>query len=81
MREKDSNIDRDEETASMKYSEAMSELQTILERLEDDGVDLDELSVLVERAAQLIKFCQSRITESEMQVRQIIEDLDDELAT
>jgi exodeoxyribonuclease VII small subunit len=36
-------------------------------------VDVDELSEKVKRAAELITFCQSRLRETDVQVKKVIE--------
>jgi len=60
------------------YSEAERELRTILDEIEHDSVDLDELASKVDRAAALIQLCRERIEHTEMRVRRVIEQLDDE---
>jgi len=72
--------DADEQVA---YSEAIDELETILEEIEDDDVDLDDLADKVERASELVAICRDKIDDTEMQVQSIIDDLraeDDESA-
>lgn len=63
--------------AEIKYGEAMQELQTILEGIEGDRFDLDELGPQVERAAWLLKICRQKIDATEMQVKTIIDDLEE----
>ena len=57
------------------YSEAIEELETILEEIEDDEVDLDELTAKVERASELYRVCKEKIDDAEMQVKEIIDEL------
>lgn len=61
------------------FGQAMDELRIILSRLDRDDVDLDELSSLVERAAELIRSCRKRIVSTELRVQQIIDELDADL--
>lgn len=63
------------EEADVAYSEAIDELETILEEIEDEEVDLDDLAVKVERASKLVHICRDKIDDTEMQVQSIIEDL------
>jgi len=58
------------------YSDAIEELETILDEIEDDEVDLDDLAVKVERASELVGLCRDKIDDTEMQVKAIIDDLD-----
>ncbi len=69
------------ETQPIRFSAAMDELQSILARLDGEEVDLDDLSELVERAAELIKICRERILSTDMRVREIIDQLADDLSS
>ncbi len=75
-----SGEERAEERAeeAPRYSEAIAELRAILEGIEDEGVDLDELSDKVERAAFLIRSCRGRIRETELKVRRVLEELEED---
>jgi len=63
----------------IRFGDAMTELRSILSRLDGDDVDLDDLSGLVERAANLIRLCRKRILKTEMRIEEIITDLDRDL--
>ncbi|MEL6181688.1 MAG: exodeoxyribonuclease VII small subunit [Myxococcota bacterium] len=65
-------------TPTMRYAEAMRELKTILEGIENEAIDLDELGVQVERAAELIRLCRGRIQHTEMRVRQVLTELNND---
>jgi exodeoxyribonuclease VII small subunit len=58
---------------SESYGAQFAELQNILSSLEQGDVDVDELSEKVKRAAELITFCQSRLRETDVQVKKVIE--------
>ncbi|MFA5271420.1 MAG: exodeoxyribonuclease VII small subunit [Candidatus Omnitrophota bacterium] len=60
----------------IKYSEAVNELNSILEDLESERVDVDELSVKVKRAVELIKLCREKIETTEFEVRKIVKEFD-----
>ena len=66
------------ETASQepRYSEAIAELEQILDQIENDEVDLDDLGGKVERAAELISLCRGKIERAELQVERIVTSLD-----
>lgn len=68
-------IEKEEE---LNYGEAIGELNRILEAIEGDRFDLDELGEQVARAASLIRICREKIDATEMQIKGIIEDLDEE---
>ncbi len=59
------------------YAAAIAELQAIIEDLESDDVDVDVIAAKVQRAAELIRTCRSRIETAEIEVGRIIAELDD----
>lgn len=59
----------------IRYRDAVEELEAILAKIEDEQVDLDDLSTHVDRAAFLIKTCRDRIQATEMSVRRILDGL------
>lgn len=61
----------------MRYAEAMAELEAILAGLERDDLDVDQLGARVARAADLIRWCRSRVRDARMEVEQIVVDLED----
>jgi len=58
------------------YGEALTELEGILDEIEDDAVDVDVLATRVRRAAELLRVCRDRITAARVEVTQIVADLD-----
>ena len=60
------------------YTVAFEELQVIVQEIEEGGITVDELSIKVKRAAQLIKICKSKLTSTEEDVNQILKELDGE---
>lgn len=59
------------------YAAALTELEDILDQLEDDDIDVDVLSTKVARAAELIRLCRSRIRAAQLSVEEIVAELDD----
>jgi len=60
------------------YTAAFEELQLIVQEIEEGGISVDELSIKVKRAAQLIKICKSKLTSTEEDVNQILKELEGE---
>ena len=60
------------------YTAAFEELQIIVQEIEEGGISVDELSIKVKRAAQLIKVCKSKLTSTEEDVNQILKELEGE---
>lgn len=63
-------------TEEIGYAEALTELEAILEEIEDDAVDVDVLAARVKRAAELLRICRARITAAKVEVTQIVAELD-----
>jgi len=59
------------------YTEAFEELQTIVADIEEGEISVDELSIKVKRAAELIKVCKHKLTSTEEDVTQILKDLEE----
>ena len=59
------------------YSEAVAELEQILEQLERPDVDVDVLARQVQRAAELIRMCRARIAAARIEVETVVTQLDE----
>ena len=57
------------------YAEGAEELETILGEIESGEADIDVLSDKVERAAALIKVCREKLTNTELRVSKVVEEL------
>ena len=55
----------------MTYREATQELEDILRAIENDSVDVDELTEKVKRSSQLIKFCKEKLRSAEKAIDQV----------
>lgn len=54
------------------YESALNELQNIISEIENDEIGIDQLSVKVKRAAELLKFCQQKLRNTEDDVNKIL---------
>lgn len=61
----------------IKYTEAFEELQQIVGDIEDGEISVDELSIKVKRASELIQLCKNKLTSTEEDVNQILKELED----
>lgn len=59
------------------YQVAFDELQSIVQQLESGSTSVDELSVKIKRASELIKTCKDKLHTTEMDVQQILKDLEE----
>jgi len=57
------------------YIDAYNELQQIVSEIELGEVNVDELAVKIERASQLINICKAKLTASEVQVQELLNQL------
>lgn len=55
----------------MTYREATQELEEILRAIENDHVDVDELTQKVQRSSQLIKLCKDKLKAAEKAIDQV----------
>ncbi len=61
----------------MNYTQAIEELEAIVQEIEDAEISVDELSEKVKRASELIRFCRKTLTSAETEVQNILKDLKD----
>ncbi len=53
------------------YSESYTELQQLIERLEDGDIQLEELAEKVKQANELIAICESKLRTVEEEVKEV----------
>ena len=58
--------------ADLSYTDALAELEAILERLEHDEPDVDRVADDVARATELIVHCRDRITAARIKVDEVV---------
>lgn len=58
---------------SIKYSEAIQEIEQILEKFRTEQLDVDTLATEVKRASELIVACKKRLKEVEEEVGNILD--------
>jgi exodeoxyribonuclease VII small subunit len=58
----------------LSYKEAISEIEEILDKLENEEPDVDELAENVKRVNFLIKYCKEKLTETETEIQKIMEE-------
>ena len=57
----------------MSYEEAIKKLETIVRKMENDELDIDSLTDQLKEAQRLIKLCKDRLTKTDEEIRQILE--------
>jgi len=62
----------------LNYTKAFDELQQIVADIEDGEISVDELSEKVKRASELIRICKTKLTSTEEDVNQILQELEND---
>ena len=57
------------------FGDAMQELEAILQRIDDDAVDVDRLARELRRATELLELCRGKIRKAELEVTQIVQQM------
>ncbi len=55
------------------YDAAMKELQSIVMNLQNDATGIDDLAENVSRASELIKLCQEKLRQTQMEIQKLEE--------
>ena len=56
------------------YSEALAEIESILQKIEEGKLDVDELAEKVKRVTDLLKICRDKLYNTETQIGKILEE-------
>ena len=65
-------------SAEIKYREALERLDEIIGSIENEDIDVDELSLKVKEAVELIRVCKTRIDKAEVEVKKVVDDFSKE---
>lgn len=63
------------------YYQALTELEKIINEIESEKIDLDLLAEKVKRAAYLIKFCRSKLRNTEEDIKMALTEIDEKSGT
>ena len=58
------------------YNEAVSEIDEILNLIENEQLDIDELSEKVKQVSLLIKLCKKKLNKTENEIQKILDDIE-----
>ena len=56
----------------IKYEAALAELQAIVRKMENDELDIDQMSEQLTRAQELIKLCKDKLTKTDEEIKKIL---------
>ncbi len=57
------------------YSEAIEELETIVDEIESDNISVDDLAEKVKRASELIRICKDVLYKTESEINKVLNDM------
>jgi exodeoxyribonuclease VII small subunit len=58
------------------YAKAIKEIEEILQKIENEELDVDQLGASVKKAADLLKICKSKLHDTEEEIQKILDDMD-----
>jgi exodeoxyribonuclease VII small subunit len=58
------------------YKEAVEEIESIIEEIENETVDVDVLTGKVKRASLLIKYCKDKLKKTDNEINNVLKELD-----
>ena len=61
---------------NVSYKEAITEIDEILKQLENNELDVDELSEKVKRVSQLVTLCKDKLRNTEEEIDKILKEMD-----
>ena len=57
---------------NIKYEEAFAELQALVHKMENDELDIDQMSEQLKRAQELIHLCKDKLTKTDEEIKKIL---------
>lgn len=60
------------------YKEAVEEIESIVEGIESEEVDVDVLTDRVKRAAFLIKYCKGKLKKTDDEIKKVLKEFEKE---
>lgn len=58
------------------YSEAIKELEAILDRIESGDLEVDVLTTEIKKASELIKFCKDKLFKTDEEIKKIFDGME-----
>jgi len=58
------------------YREAINEIEDILDKIENDELDVDELVEKVKKVTELLRFCKDKLYATQNEVEKALKDID-----
>jgi exodeoxyribonuclease VII small subunit len=58
----------------VKYEEAMRQLEDIVAKIENNELDIDELTTQLKKAKELISLCKEKLVKTDEELKRILEE-------
>ncbi len=58
----------------IKYEEAVAQLEEIVDKMENDELDIDQLSDQLKRAKELVKLCKNKLTKTDEEIKKLLQE-------
>lgn len=58
----------------IKYEEALSQLEDIVRKMENEELDIDELTTELKQAQKLVKLCKDKLTKTDKEIKTILKE-------
>ena len=56
----------------IKYEEAVAQLEEIVDKMENDELDIDQLSEQLKRDKELVKLCKDKLTKTDEEIKKLL---------
>jgi exodeoxyribonuclease VII small subunit len=61
-----------EDNSQMTYTQAVSELEQLVQKMQDPQCSIDNLTAYTKRSKELLDFCRKKLTQADEQLKQIL---------
>lgn len=58
----------------IKYEEAVRQLEEIVNQMENDELDIDDLTAKLKKAQKLIRLCKDKLTKTDAEIKKTLEE-------
>lgn len=62
------------EKQEFKYEKAVEQLEEIVDKMENDELDIDQLSEQLKRAKLLVKMCKDKLTKTDEEIKKLLQE-------
>ena len=59
----------------IKYEQALTQLEEIVEKRENDELNIDELGEQLKKAQKLVKLCKDKLTKTDEEIKKILTEM------